>query len=93
MSPESTLLGLPVNNPSNIPVRNGDGAIGGQVQLYALIKRRSEYHHQHNGKTPFAVEFTDSGFSPHIVLGNDNRYRIADLRFYVKLGERFVALS
>lgn len=65
----------------------------GAVQLYATIKRSSEYRHQHDGKVPFPVEFTDSGFSPHVVLGNDNRYRIADLRFYVKVGDQFVALS
>lgn len=63
------------------------------VQLFAKIRRSSEYHHQHDGKVPFPVEFSDSGFSPHIVLGNNNRYRIADLRFFVKVGDRFVALS
>jgi hypothetical protein len=32
MTPESTLLDPLVHNPSNIPVRTGDGAIGGQAQ-------------------------------------------------------------
>lgn len=68
-------------------------SVSAGVQLYATIKRSSEYRHQHNGKVPFPVEFTESGFSPHIVLGNNNRYRIADLRFHVKVGDRFVALS
>jgi hypothetical protein len=60
--------------------------------LYAKIKRSSEYFHQHDGKVPFAVTVVDD-FGPHIVLGNSNRYRISDLRFYVKVGDRFVALS
>lgn len=70
------------------------------VQLYAKIKRASEHSHQHKGQ-PFPVELMESrGFwnpaNPkgiYCVHGNNNDYRIADLRFYVKLGERFVALS
>jgi hypothetical protein len=80
------------NPPSPFPSQDG-GAIGGRVQLYATIKRSSEYRHQHDGKVPFDVEFVNDAYGAHCVLGNNNRYRIADLRFYVKLGERFVTLS
>jgi hypothetical protein len=62
------------------------------TELYAKIKRSSEYHHQHDGKVPFAVTFSDS-LGLHVVLGNSNRYRISDLRFYVKVGDKFVAIS
>lgn len=63
------------------------------TELYAKIKRSSEYHHQHDGKSPFAVYFVDDDFSQHVVRGNSNRYRISDLRFYVRVGGQFLALS
>lgn len=91
-TPESPLDPAVNNPPTTSPCQEG-GAICDRVQLYATIKRSSEYRHQHDGKVPFEVEFLNDTFGAHCVLGNNNRYRIADLRFYVKLGERFVALS
>jgi hypothetical protein len=63
-----------------------------QVQLYAVIKRSSKYHYQQRSKEPFEVQFRDYP-DGYCVCGNDNQYRIQDLRFYVKVGERWVALS
>jgi hypothetical protein len=60
-------------------------------KLYAKIKTSSEYRYQHDGKVPFPVGVGD--FGPHIVFGNDNRYRIEDLRFYVKAGDKFLELK
>jgi hypothetical protein len=62
------------------------------TELFAKIKKSSEYYHQHDGKTPFPVHFGTS-YGSYIVFGNQNRYRTADLRFYVKVDGRFVALS
>lgn len=62
------------------------------TQLYAKIKKSSEYVRQHDGKVPFEIEF-GAGVGQYFVFGNDNRYRIEDLRFYAKVGDRFVALS
>ncbi len=83
------------------PVEAREAARG--VPLYAKIKRSSEYSHQHKGD-PFPVEL-EEGWSTrtvatyaspkeiYCVRGNNNDYRIADLTFYVKVGEKFVALS
>jgi hypothetical protein len=70
------------------------------VPLYAKIKRSSEHSHQHKGQ-PFPVQFEAYRGLPNFsnpkgvycVRGNNNDYRIADLTFYVKVGEKFVALS
>ena len=83
------------------PVQVRQGASG--VPLYAKIKRSSEHSHQHKGD-PFPVEI-EEGWNArtvahhanpkdiYCVRGNNNDYRIADLTFYVKVGEKFVALS
>jgi hypothetical protein len=64
----------------------------GATQIYASIKRSSRYHGQQRSKEPFPVE-VGGGYDAYIVAGNGNCYRLADLRFYVKLGEKFVALA
>lgn len=71
------------------------------AQLFAVIKKSSKYAHQQprdaKGKAvPFEVEFADSSdvdVWTHVVFGADNRYRIADLSFFAKVGEQFVRLS
>ncbi len=62
------------------------------TQLYASIKRSSKYHYQQRSKDPFPVHVGGSG-GGYCVFGNANQYRIEDLRFYVKVGDRMVALS
>jgi hypothetical protein len=64
----------------------------GPVQLYALIKRSSKYHYQQRSKEPFEVHLRDYP-DGYCVCGNDNHYRISDLCFYVRIGERWMALS
>jgi len=64
----------------------------GQVRLYAVIRRSSQYRYQQRSKNPFEVHFGDYP-GGYCVFGNDNQYRIEDLRFYVKLGEHWRALS
>lgn len=64
-----------------------------RVQVYAAIKRSSKYRYQQRSKDPFPVHFVDYPLGDYAVFGNTNQYRIADLRFYVRVGERFVALS
>jgi hypothetical protein len=62
------------------------------VQLYAVIKRSSKYHYQQRSKEPFEVYFRDYP-DGYCVCGNDNQYRLSDLRFYAKIGERWMPLS
>lgn len=53
------------------------------TQLYALIKRSSKYHDQHDGKEPFPIEISDWDLA-YPIRGNNNNYRFADLNLYVK---------
>lgn len=65
------------------------------TQVHAVIKRTSKYRHQQlraeGSDVPFSVRFTNDVSYP--VRGNDNNYRIEDLRFYVRPADHFIALS
>ena len=66
-------------------------------QLYATIKKSSKYADQQprdgSKPIPFEVEVGDGPANEYIVYGNSNQYRIEDVRFYVKWGDRFIPLS
>lgn len=70
-------------------------------QLFATIKKSSRYAHQQPRDDsqrvappiPFEVEIGHGPEHDYIVFGNGNQYRIADLHFFVKAGERFVRLT
>lgn len=70
------------------------------MQLYATIRKSSKYAHQQPRDTsqrsapprPFAVEIV-GGYDEYCVEGNSNMYRIADVRFYAKRDDRFIALT
>lgn len=65
------------------------------ITLFAVIKRSSSYAHQQprddrRKPIPFEVEF--SGYGEHIVRGNSNQYRLADLDFFAKYHEQMIKL-
>jgi hypothetical protein len=66
-----------------------------QTQLYALIKKSSQYYsQQHTNGQHFPVSFIRDGRTGlHIVNGNNNRYRLADVNFFVQIEDRFVKIS
>lgn len=68
------------------------------TQIYARIKRTSDYAYQQRTPDPFPVEFegaSDSHHNPrgYIARGNSNQYRLADLQLFIKQGEQFVRIG
>lgn len=60
--------------------------------LYASIRKSSEYHGQTKPGALFPVSI-GGGYGDYIVAGNSNQYRLRDLRFYVRVGDRFICLE
>lgn len=62
------------------------------MQLYAKIKRNSEYAHQCEGKH-FPVEFEEPSYPDwnewdHVVIGGPGgRYKLEDVNLFIKNGE------
>lgn len=65
------------------------------TQLYALIKKSSEYyHHQHTNGKHFPISLLQDGLTGlHIVRGNQNRYRLTDVNLFVLIAGRFVKIG
>lgn len=62
--------------------------------LYASIRKSSKYRHQSERGERFPVRIGGPGsYGEYIVEGNGNRYGIRDLRFYVRVGDRFISIS
>jgi len=65
------------------------------TDIYAVIKRSSKYRNQQprerGADVPFAVRFVDDVSYP--VRGNDNNYRLDDLRFFARVADRFVQIG
>lgn len=62
------------------------------TQLYALIKRSSKYHGQHEGKVPFPVEISAWDHS-YPIRGNNNSYRFSDVNLYVEQQGQFTPIG
>jgi hypothetical protein len=60
------------------------------TQLYARIKRSSQYRHQATSSMPFPVSI--GGYDCYIVRGNGNQYRVSDVTFFVRHNDRFIPL-
>lgn len=61
-------------------------------QLVARIKRSSKYSHQAPSEGWFAAEIIDAQFD-HVVYGNDNCYRFADVSLGVVVGGAVIELA
>jgi len=61
------------------------------TQLYATLKRSSEHAHQQPGKEPFPVQIKHQ-YDSYCVVGNDNVYRLSDLKFWIKVRDKLVPL-
>lgn len=68
------------------------------TQIYARIKRTSDWAYQQRDREPFQINF-DRGSDSHrhprgyIAQGNNNDYRLADLQLFIKQGEQFVRIG
>lgn len=69
-------------------------ALDNKHQIYAELRKSSEYRHQTHKGEVFPVRIGGpGGYGEYIVEGNSNRYRLRDLRFYVRLGDKFIPLG